>query len=486
MYYYIKFNEDSLVKTIEDIFLMFFPYQQVRTWQPGETCHFEINYYLNKEISVEVISHFKKSITIKEVRDTIENESESQLRRLVRLAFYKTLLQIFDESPKPWGILTGVRPTKVIHRMLDQNWTFPELYDYLHREYYITYEKAQLLKEVTSYQRKLFDASKNKAGISIYISIPFCPTKCMYCSFPAYEASKFKSRISKYLEDLKRELVGFYDRIKGYDFEIDAIYIGGGTPTVLTSQQLEELFKSIEVFKTANIKEYTLEAGRPDTIDEDKLKLAKQYGVTRFSVNPQSMHQQTLDAIGRCHTVQEVIQSANMVHKFNFKLNMDLIFGLPGENVKMFEDTLDKILELEPHNITTHTLAIKSASKLRRSEITLPHKEEVAAMHHCATQKLKNNGYVPYYLYRQKRILADLENTGFTKPGDESWYNIMMMEERQTIIGFGVGAASKFIDPETFKVLGLYYNPKDPLIYGQRENLINDKVKLLLEGNLLQ
>lgn len=483
MNYYIKFAPESLVKTIEDLFLIYFPFQQIKEWNPGDQCHFEMNYQVSDtKVIVEATSNWQKHIKITEVREEKEEHLRSQLRRLVRLAFYKLLLELFDQDEKPWGILTGVRPTKVIHRLLDQGFQKKELDKYLRKEFCLSNDKIQLIKEVAQGQKKLFSQVNNMPiGINLYIGIPFCPSRCFYCSFPAYEVKKF-NRVNHYLEVLNREIEEFLVAIRDFDLNIESIYIGGGTPTVLNSIQLDALLKTLApVVSGYNLKEYTLEAGRPDTIDYEKLIIAKEYGVNRVSVNPQTMCQQTLDLIGRLHGISQIYEAVELVHKLQFKLNMDLIMGLPAEDLVVFKNSIEKVIDLKPHNITVHPLAIKTASKLRRIEMLLPEPREVSYMYFYANEILRNNGFQPYYLYRQKRILGDLENTGYSLMGEESWYNVMIMEERQTIIGFGAGAASKFIKQGSFDIHGVYYNPKDLIIYGQRENLVSGKVKLLSE-----
>ena len=482
MNYYVKFTPENLDRTIEDIFLLFFPNDQIKAWNFGNQCHFEINYNVsNQGIIVEAINYWQREIRVIETREELENELRSQLRRLVRLTFYKLMLEMFNENPKPWGILTGVRPVKVIHRILDINITGKDFDDYLKKEYYASKDKIDLVKEVAQTQRKLFGKiNKDKAGINIYIGIPFCPSRCLYCSFPGYEIKRFKKRITNYLETLKKEIKEFYLAIEYLNIDIDSLYIGGGTPTVLSVSQLEELLCAIEPYvRRYNIREYTLEAGRADTINEEKLQLARSYGVTRVSVNPQTMQEKTLTLVGRHHDISQIYEAVALVHKLSLKLNMDLILGLPGEDAQLVIDTIEKVIDLKPHNITAHTLAIKTASKLRKLEVHLPTPVEVSKMHIAADKILRNKGYNPYYLYRQKRILGDMENTGYSWNDEESWYNIMMMEERQTIIGLGAGAASKFINKDTYEIHGIYYNPKDPIIYGQREKLVEDKINLL-------
>lgn len=482
MNYYVKFSPENLDKTIEDIFLLFFPNDHIRAWEPGSQYHFEINYKSDKQkIIVEAISHWQNHIKIIETRLKSEDEFRSQLRRLIRLTFYKLLLKLFNEVPKPWGILTGVRPTKVVHRLLDSYLKGKKLESYLEKEFFINKDKINLIKEVAQVQRKLFkEISKLQTGINIYISIPFCPTRCLYCSFPGYEFKKYKKSIDDYLDALKKEIKEFYKAAESFNINVDSLYIGGGTPTVLSAVQLRELFHIIEPYiNRYQIREYTLEAGRPDTIDMEKLYLAKSYGVTRISVNPQTMQEKTLSLIGRYHDLNQIYGAVEMVHKLNLKLNMDLILGLPDEDAQLVADSIKKVVNLKPHNITVHTLAIKTASKLRKLDVDLPASVEVFKMHNVANKILREKGYKPYYLYRQKRILGDLENTGYTLEGEESWYNVMIMEERQTIIGFGAGAASKFINKENYDIYGVYYNPKDTIIYSRRENLLKDKVNLL-------
>ncbi|MEW6621733.1 MAG: coproporphyrinogen dehydrogenase HemZ [Bacillota bacterium] len=459
---------------------MFFPKDRIHEWRPGYPCHFDIKYTLGTDIYIEAVTYWKKEARVILKKDIEPVEVNNQLRRMIKLAFYKILLDVLEEIPKPWGILTGVRPSKIMHRLLDKGWDYGQIHSYLIDEFAVSRTKACLLEEIVQLQRPILNkAQGKKLGVSLYIGVPFCPSKCLYCSFPSYDMVKHAGKIQGFFEKLINELTQFRNLFDNNSFVIQAIYIGGGTPTILNYNQLEGLLKTLDYFVTPDLKEFTLEAGRPDTISDAKMNLAKKYNVTRISVNPQSMQQQTLDKIGRRHTTAQVIAAVDMVKNYNFKLNMDLILGLPGENLDMVEDTLSSILQLEPHNITAHTLAIKTASLLRRSEVIMPDNKSVIKMTELCSRMLKKQNYRPYYLYRQKRILADMENIGYSLKGEESWYNIVIMEEKQTIIGFGCGAASKFINPKTYEIIAVSYNPKDPLIYMQRDTLVNDKINYL-------
>ena len=325
-----------------------------------------------------------------------------------------------------------------------------------------------------------------KNGYSLYIGIPFCPTRCSYCSFPSYPMEQFGTLVEQYLEALFQEI----DFAAGCNWKrkLSSIYIGGGTPTTLTAGQLRRLLQKIkQSFPMEHVEEFTVEAGRPDSIDVEKLKVLKEEGVTRISINPQTMNQKTLDHIGRKHTVEEVEHAFWLAREAGHdNINMDLIVGLPGETVDSVRATLERIERLNPESLTVHSLVVKRAARLN---LQLEEEEQNLAantgeMLLVAADYAKKHGLVPYYMYRQKNATGmdqdSQENVGFSKPGRESIYNILIMEEKQTILAFGAGASSKFLLPQAKKKIERVENVKSVTDYIERiDEMIERKQKFL-------
>lgn len=409
---------------------------------------------------------------------SVENLDENQRRRALKRQVYQILQQMTDLPEHPWGILTGVRPTKIVHRQLDDGLSETEIYSQLQREYLLSAEKGQLLLEVAKRQRPfLLDRQQARRQVSVYLSIPFCPTRCAYCSFPSFCLPEPAAQ-EAYLDHLLTECRAVGAALCRQQMQIQTVYIGGGTPTSLSAAQLERLLAAVQQYLNgAALAEFTVEAGRPDTISLEKLQLLHDYGVGRISINPQTFSQATLQRIGRRHTVQQILDTYGMARQVGFdSINMDLITGLPGETAAEFGNTLEQIAALQPENLTVHTLAIKRTAALQLDALSRQQHEVVRQMHQELRQWLAGQRYAPYYLYRQKHMVGDQENTGYCLPGKESLYNIQMMEERQTILGLGVGSASKYVDPADW-TLEQTNNPKDLYYYEQRlTELINKKV----------
>ena len=422
----------------------------------------------------------------KEILDSRYNSEDwpRRCRERIRLAVLKLLSQIFSLPERPWGILMGVRPTKVVHRLLDKGFTSEEILPRLQENYGLSWEKAQLVSQVAASQRPfLLSPREAKQKISIYVGIPFCPTRCLYCSFPAYSLEKNKNLVEPFFRALLREVEALGAFVQANELEVETVYLGGGTPTSLAAKQLEELLRYLNNYFSANqSREFTVEAGRPDTIDQEKLQVMFQAGVNRLSINPQSMNDKTLETIGRQHSVKDVWQAFQGAKELGFPIiNMDIILGLPGEGLEEVRQTLEQIKKLRPENLTCHTMAIKRASLLkeRLSAIQLASEEQVEAMLDLVDKSTQEMGLLPYYLYRQRYILGNLENVGYTMPGQESIYNIQMMEERQTVIALGGGSVSKLIYPPQWKV-ERHFNPKCPRTYAEQiEGIIKEKLDLL-------
>ena len=371
---------------------------------------------------------------------------KQELKRNIYLYFSK----IIKYEP-PWGILTGIRPTKIVNELFNQGKNKEEIITILKQEYLIKDHKVNLLLKATENQRYI-NQQLRENSVSIYIGIPFCPSRCSYCSFTSYEISEKAS--SQYLIALFREIDYVLAETKKRNIIVESVYVGGGTPTSLSNKDFEAFISFLSSkldFKT--LKEFTVEAGRPDTINEEKLNILIENNCTRISINPQSMNDKTLVNIGRKHSAELLTDTYQLIKKFHFDvINMDIIAGLPGEDIDDFENTLDQVVKLNPDNITIHNLAIKKTAKLKSEHIanddTNKQKADLTIkMLELSYDKMSENGYEPYYLYRQKDMLGNLENIGYSKKGKEGIYNVRIMEENQTIIAMGASGVSKVYFP---------------------------------------
>lgn len=407
-----------------------------------------------------------------EILDPRYNRDDREQRRkeLIRLGIITVAGRFLHLNP-PWGILRGVRPTKIFHYGRDQGFSPSEITAKLLKIYGLAESKAKLVVEIGGKQEKFF---KTGRFAGIYIGIPFCPSRCRYCSFSAVPLGTHGHLVKSFVNSLLEEIEATGALIREHGLTIDTIYMGGGTPTAIDDQSfsniLESLVRNFNVGGVYTRPEFTVEAGRPETITPEKLQIMADFGVTRVSVNPQTMNPVTLERIGRNHTIVQVYTAVEAVKKYSqFGLNMDLILGLPGENGVIFKKTMAEITALEPHNITIHTLAPKRASEWRQefNTLELAEEDDLRQAADEALARLRTLNYHPYYLYRQRFILADLENIGFAKPGFENNYNIQMMEDRQTIFGLGGGAVTKWVIGPDYRVIR-YQNPKCPATYSKR------------------
>ena len=359
-----------------------------------------------------------------------------------------------------WGIMTGVRPTKPMMQLLEEEMTDARIVDWMKEHYKVTDEKATLGLQVAKKEKALLEQLDYQDGYSLYIGIPFCPSTCSYCSFTSYPIAGWKHRVEAYLDAVCRELT-FLASVSRQK-KLNTIYIGGGTPTTLEPKQLDRLLTHLERnFSYQDLKEITVEAGRPDSITREKLEVLKRHHIGRISINPQTMQPKTLERIGRKHTVEDIRTVYALTREMGFEnINMDLIAGLPGETVADMQDTLEQVKTLAPDSLTVHALAMKRASKLgqeRRRQIEtemIDNREEaeiadsLSQMVALAGDYAKQMGLEPYYLYRQKNIAGNFENVGYAKVDKAGIYNILIMEEKQSIIAVGAGASTKIVVPE--------------------------------------
>lgn len=376
-----------------------------------------------------------------------EEEIKKKSKTIIKRSIFKVLSELYD-TYVPWGILTGIRPVKIVHSLLDEGLSEVEIRQNLKDNYLIKDEKIDLALDIAKRERVfIYPIDKNK--ISLYVSIPFCPTRCVYCSFPSNPMKQFGHLRENYVKAIVKEIKGLAKLLKETNKEIETLYIGGGTPTTLEAEQLDNLIKALFMeLDLTKIKEFTVEAGRPDTITREKLEVMKKHNVTRISINPQTMNNETLVKIGRDHNVDDIVRCFNMARDLGFNnINMDIILGLVDENVEMVRNTLERIKELSPESLTVHTLAIKRASTLKENldKYELTRYEEMVSMINLSMEYAKSMGLNPYYMYRQKHMLGNLENIGYAKEGFECIYNIQIMEEKQSNLAVGAGAISKYV-----------------------------------------
>lgn len=447
------------------------------------------NYSVHTKAVLEVEGQqYKKQYTLGYPTEGTEKEQNIRLKRALSHVMLDVLEQ-YSGMTQQWGILTGVRPTKLYHKYRKAGMSEPEIFAVLKKDFRISEQKIALMKEIVTRQLHIIpDLDEIEKEISIYIGVPFCPTKCAYCTFPAYaiQSNRKAGRVESFIDGLHIEIREMGKWLTERGMQITSVYWGGGTPTSIDADEMDALYKTMfESFPNPKlIREITVEAGRPDTITPEKIGVLKKWGIDRISVNPQSYTDETLKAIGRHHTVQETIDKFWLSRESGMNnINMDLIIGLPNEGIEEFQNSLDESAKMQPESLTVHTLSFKRASEMTRNreKYRVADRDTVAQMMQMASDWTEENGYVPYYLYRQKNILGNLENVGYCKPGEESIYNILIMEEVQTILGIGCGASSKFVHPKTGKITQ-FYNPKDPAAYILTfEEAIKKKIEILNE-----
>lgn len=357
------------------------------------------------------------------------------------------VLSAYTHQELPWGTLTGIRPTKLPMELFEKGETDDEAIHYLKEQYLVSDEKATLCAEVARNEEAVLRGIDYRNTFSLYVGIPFCPSICAYCSFSSYPLSVWEKQVDAYLDALEREIKAAASMMG--EKKLLTFYMGGGTPTSLSAEQMDRLLNCLDnYFDMAGTGERTVEAGRPDSITAGKLEVLKRHHISRISINPQTMNQSTLDLIGRKHTVEEVIDAFRMARNQGFdNINMDLIAGLPGETSEHMRRTMDVIVDLRPDSVTVHSLALKRAAFLNqnREQFPVASMEEVNRMIGISHEGARAIQAEPYYLYRQKNIAGNLENVGYARKGCEGLYNILIMEEKQSILALGAGASSKFV-----------------------------------------
>lgn len=446
----VKLNKADFEYDIHSLVKAFFPSEDVSVSAEKKQTEEQISFHI-------VTNYWENSIEIS-FFPTQEEEGQPLLHRVTEVDFsdrketknrlkqtYYQMLSEYTKRTLPWGDLTGIRPTKIPMAFLEEEKDEDFIRNYMRETYFASEEKINLSIEVAKRELELLKQIDYENGYSLYIGIPFCPSTCLYCSFTSYPLGIWKKRVDEYLDALEKEIDFTAERFK--EKHLNAVYIGGGTPTTLEPCQLQRLIRKIKSsFDLSDCLEFTVEAGRPDSITREKLEVLRKEGISRISINPQTMKEETLKIIGRHHTVEQTVESFRLARELGFdNINMDLIVGLPNETIMDVKNTMERIMELDPDNLTVHSLALKRAARLNMfreeyRDLTFENTWETIEL---TADYAKRMGLNPYYLYRQKNMAGNFENVGYAKPGKAGVYNILIMEEKQTIVACGAGASTK-------------------------------------------
>ena len=441
-------SEDNFAYDVHSLVKAFFPAKEVKVLTDDSSDKEEVELIINIVyrdfgIDIELVDSEGNTVLCRSI-DKADYNNRIDYKNALKQLIYSVLNE-YTGTKLPWGTLTGIRPTKIAVSMLESQSNDEEILAYYKDVYLTGDDKALMAIDIAHRETEILSDIHYDKGYSLYIGIPFCPTTCLYCSFTSFPRMLYEKKIKEYINCLKIEIDYVADNFK--DKILDTVYIGGGTPTTLTADELNELIGYLkEKLDFDTVKEFTVEAGRADSISEDKLITLKSFGVSRISVNPQTFKQETLDIIGRRHTVEQVIDAYRLARKVGFdNINMDLIVGLPGEQYEDVLNTMNKVKELGPDSVTVHSLAIKRASRLsswieEHGIDCITNSDDIMSMTYDIT---KSMGLNPYYLYRQKNMSGNMENVGYAKPGKEGLYNILIMEEKQSIVALGAGTVTK-------------------------------------------
>jgi len=445
---------------------------------------------LNSEFTAESVLRIDENSYIAKAKVTLgENTAEGEIKATLFSPEKREVSDIIKKSvffackklsdmPTPWGISTGIRPAKTARMMLDENKCDEEILRYMEEEFFITPKKAELCLNVA---KREYELLKNRVenGVSLYLGVPFCPTRCAYCSFISQAVAHNQKFVKPYVDALIKEIEATALMAESFGYKAETIYFGGGTPTTLSPEDLDRLIKRVKsCFDISALSEFTVEAGRPDTFSDEMLGVLWENGVSRISINPQTMNQKTLDEIGRRHSVEDTIKAFEMTKKYDFSINADLIAGIPGESTEDFKKTVKEVCDLAPDAVTVHTMYLKRAARLISDFEKLRFASDMDSMVQLSYDYLTASGYNPYYLYKQKNTLGNLENVGFSREGHESLYNIYIMEEIQTILAMGGGASTKMVKGDRIERV---FNPKEAADYINRIDEIIEKKKNALE-----
>ncbi|QAA31928.1 coproporphyrinogen III oxidase [Clostridium manihotivorum] len=466
----IKLNDEKYRYDVYQMFNIFFTFQDISFVKEGEDFCVSINAD-NMEL--------KKSQEVL-YKGNIEECKKEEIKRNIFIALSKLTGEKY-----PWGTMIGIRPSKRALKFINEGLSEEEIIKHYKDEFLVQREKAELCIEVAKYEEKFVNKDSNT--ISIYVGMPFCPTRCLYCSFASNPIAGCKKQVDPYLEALSKEVAAIKEYVDSKSLTIETVYFGGGTPTSVDNEQFEDLMKKVydSFVYNRNIKEFTVECGRPDSITVEKLETMKRYSVDRISINPQSMNDASLKEIGRNHSVQDVVEKFNLARSLGFdNINMDIIVGLPNEGLKEIHNTYESILNLNPDSLTVHGMSIKRSSRLHenlvlKQSIHIPKQDELNKMYDKTKALAKDLGMHPYYMYRQKNMVGNMENVGYSKEEKECIYNIQMIEDNQTIIALGADAVSKVVFLEESRI-ERFGNVKDVKEYINRiDEMIEGKIALL-------
>ncbi len=423
-------------------------------WESDEGCVYKAKAVIRTENGV-----FNGEYVLRKSKKLYMDDSALATGRAFIEAAYKAGLK-----KMPWGLLTGVRPAKPLLAAKLAGNDVQNAKDFMTEKYLVSPDKAELCIDIAK-KEYLTVKELPEDSVSIYISVPFCPTRCSYCSFVSYAKPNLMALIPEYVEHLCRDINAVANKVKALSLKVVSIYVGGGTPTTLNETELESLCKAItDSFDLTYLREFCIEAGRPDTVTRQKLEIMKKYGVGRISINPQTVHDKTLQTIGRRHSAKQFFDAYALAKEVGFdSINTDIILGLPGENGEEFLESVEKILEISPDNITIHSFCIKKSADLAGVSDSLPDSALLPYQKKAFDEVIKN-GYSPYYIYRQKNAVENLENIGFAKAGKEGLYNVVMMEEIHSVIGIGAGASTRLVSKDGSNICR-HYAPKYPFEY---------------------
>ena len=480
----VKCSEDNFIYDVHSLIKAFYPGEDVKVssvdMERGEGINILIEYHPD-HCDIEICENDRTIIS--KNSDASDIADRPLYKNNLKKALYESLSE-YTGKKLPWGTLTGIRPTKIAVTQIEKGISDDEVRRYYKDVYLTSDQKADLSIEIAHREIDILSSIHYDEGYSLYIGIPFCPTTCLYCSFTSFPRSMYEKKINQYIQCLKKEIDHVADNFK--DKVLDSVYIGGGTPTTLTADELRYLISYLKNrIDMSGVKEFTVEAGRADSITEEKLIALKELGVTRISVNPQTFKQETLELIGRRHTVNQVIEAYELARKLGFdNINMDLIVGLPGEKYEDVYATMQKVKELKPDSVTVHSLAIKRASRLNmwieeHGIECITNSDDIMGMTYNICNEM---GLGAYYLYRQKNMTGNFENVGYARKGKEGIYNILIMEEKQSIVALGAGTVTKrvFHEGDNYR-MERCDNVKDVNLYIEKiDEMIDRKRRLWL------
>ena len=474
---YLSLVGHTELNAVQNTVLLFFPVSKFSVFKERNTDKRELLCSFDGKTATAVLTDGEEIYTATET--LIENDDTASV---VSRAVYFACKQKNDITP-PWGTVSGIRPVKKAISILERTGSAEKTAEILKKNFLATDEKIALAMEVMVAEKAAL-LGLDEETVSLYISIPFCPTRCKYCSFVSQSVEKAGRLLPEYVELLCKELELLAKTLKESGKKLLTVYMGGGTPTTLSAEQMDRVLSAVYAnFDMSRVVEFTVEAGRPDTITRDKLEVLRKHGISRISINPQTMNDSTLETIGRRHTAEDIRTSFALARELGFaNINMDLIAGLSGETAKDFERTLEEVISMDPDSVTVHTLSVKRAATLANDAVSALEgmDGETAKMLEISAKRLTDSSYEPYYLYRQKNMVGNLENVGYAKKGKMCLYNVYIMGEYQTIIAVGAGGVGKHVDRKNGRIERIF-NYKYPYEYTDNFSKVVSNIGTLSE-----